>query len=231
MLVVLVGLTGLFGASALWVLAYAALPPPVTPLMALHYLEGTAITRAWRPLDEISDHLVHAVIAAEDAKFCRHWGFDQESIRAAIVHNRHSERLIGGSTISQQTAKNAFLWPARSWLRKGLEAYFTGLLEILWSKRRVMEIYLNIAEWGDGIYGAEAAARYHFGKPAARLTRREAALMAVSLPAPRRRSPRRPSQFLRNRADKIEVGMALVARKGLAECVLGAPRPPPRARP
>ncbi len=206
--------------SVAWALLYRVATPPVTPLMAIRWAaDGAGIARDAVPLDAVSPHLVHAVIAAEDSRFCAHDGFDWDAIEAALDANERGGRLRGGSTISMQTAKNAFLWPDRTWVRKGAEAWFTLLIETLWPKRRIIEVYLNIVEWGDGVYGAEAAARHHFGKPASALTRREAALLAVSLPNPRERHAGRPTTSLSRRAAVIEQRMRVVEREGLAGCV------------
>lgn len=211
----------LLAISAGWVILYRVLPPPGTPLMLIRRIaDGAAIDRDWVSLDAVSPHLVRAVIASEDSGFCAHHGFDWAAIRDALADNAGGGALRGGSTISMQTAKNAFLWPDRTWLRKGAEAWFTGLIEIAWPKRRIVEVYLNIVEWGDGVYGAEAAARTHFGKPAGRLSRREAALMAVVLPGPRRWSPADPTDYVLRRAEVIERRMAIVERDGLAACAL-----------
>lgn len=215
----------LVAVSAGWVVLYRVVPPPVTPLMVLRAAEGAAITKTWVPLTAISPHLVHAVIGAEDSRFCQHAGFDWRAIQAAWAQNRQGGRMLGASTITMQTAKNVWLWPDRTWLRKGLEAWLTLGIELAWSKRRILETYLNLVEWGDGIYGAEAAARAHFGKPAAGLTRREAALLAAVLPNPRRWSPARPTRYIANRARILEQRMAVVARDGLAGCVGALGRP------
>ncbi|HYD32705.1 MAG TPA: monofunctional biosynthetic peptidoglycan transglycosylase [Azospirillaceae bacterium] len=210
---------GIVLACVVWVLLYRTVPPPATALMLARAAQGAGIAKDWVALEEISPNLIHAVIASEDSLFCRHSGFDWNAIQEALEDNGDDGPMRGGSTISQQTAKNAFLWPDRTWLRKGLEAGFTVLIETLWPKRRILEVYLNIAEWGDGVYGAQAAALAHFGKSAALLTRREAALLAVSLPAPRRRDPARPSTYHARRAGVIEQRMAVVARDGLAGCM------------
>ena len=191
-----------------WVLLYRFIPIPYTPLMGVR-----AVQQAWNPqqrvsfhknwvsIDRISPHLVTAVIAAEDQKFPSHHGFDWPAIRAALAHNSKKTKstVKGASTISQQTAKNAFLWPHRDWVRKGLEAYFTVLIELLWGKERIMEVYLNIIETGNGIYGAEAAARHYFSKSAAQLNRQEAASIAAILPSPLKWSPTRPGNYTRQR--------------------------------
>ncbi len=153
----------------------------------------------WVPLEEISPNMGVAVIAAEDQNFPDHFGFDWKAIEKAYVHNEHSRRKRGASTVSQQTAKNLFLWESRSWVRKGFEVWFTLLLESEWSKRRILEVYLNIVEFGDGIYGVEAASRTYFGKPASRLTPAEAALLAAVLPNPHKYRANAPSEYVRGR--------------------------------
>ncbi|MEX0839628.1 MAG: monofunctional biosynthetic peptidoglycan transglycosylase, partial [Parvibaculum sp.] len=165
-------------------LLYAVVPPPVTPLMLIRALEGHGISKAWVPLARISPHLQRAVIAAEDAKFCTHGGFDWEAVDTAIERRRRGGRVLGASTISMQTAKNLFLWPARTYFRKGGEVYITVWLETLLSKRRILELYLNVIELGPGIYGAEAAARHFFGVGAGDLSPAQAAQLASVLPSP-----------------------------------------------
>lgn len=167
------------------------------------------IARQWVPLDCISPHLVRAVIAAEDNKFLSHSGFDWEQIQLAWQANQSGKRLRGASTISQQTAKNLCLWPGRTWLRKGLEAYFTMLIEVCWSKQRIMEVYLNIIEMGPGIYGAHQAARHHFGCEPHRLSAHQAAMQAAVLPDPKRRNPKRPGDYTRRYQQTILQKMAL----------------------
>lgn len=189
-------------ATVLITLFFGVVPPPVTPLMLLRTVEQATgddpvrLKKDWTPLDRISPYMVEAVIAAEDQQFFDHRGFDFGSIVDAFTVNLKGKRKLGASTISQQTAKNLFLWPARSWLRKGLEAYFTLLMETFWTKRRVLTVYLNVIETGRGIYGVEAAARHYFGVPASRLTREQAALIAAVLPNPRRWSPSRPTPYI-----------------------------------
>lgn len=185
-------------------LLFRVVPPPLTPLMVIRLVQGHGLDKDWQPLERISPHLRRAVIAAEDAKFCGHWGFDWQAIDNAIDRYEDGGKVLGASTISMQTAKNVFLWPGRSFLRKGLEAYLTLYLEALWPKERILEVYLNIAELGPGLYGAEAAARRHFGKPAAELSAREAALLAAVLPDPLDRSPSRPSAYVARRAGLID---------------------------
>jgi monofunctional biosynthetic peptidoglycan transglycosylase len=203
-----------------WVTLYRFVPPPGTPLMLIRMAGGAGIDKSWRSLDEISPNLSQAVIASEDTLFCSHAGFDWASMRQAWQGNLAGGQLRGGSTISMQTAKNAWLWQDRTYLRKGLEAWFTLWMELLWPKARVMEVYLNIIEWGDGIYGAEAASHAFFGKPAAGLTRREAALMAAVLPNPLRWSPAKPTRYIASRANVIQQRMMTVARDGLGACVI-----------
>lgn len=196
---------GLFvGLPLTLALIFRFVPPPVTPLMVLRAVQGHGIDKDWRPLDQISPHLRRAVIASEDGKFCSHWGFDWQAIDNAIERYEGGGKVLGASTISMQTAKNVFLWPGRTFLRKGLEAYLTLYLEALWPKRRILEVYLNVAEFGPGLYGAEAAAQRHFGKSASALSPREAALLAAILPAPLDRSPARQSAYVSRRAALID---------------------------
>lgn len=201
------------------VLAHGLFPVPVTLLMVQRSLEGEALDYRWRPLREISPRLIEAVIAAEDANFCSHMGFDFEAIEQAMAANARGRRLRGASTLSQQTAKNVYLWPGRGWLRKGLEAGYTGLIEAVWTKGRVMEVYLNVAEWGPGVYGAEAAARHWFGKSASDLSASEAARLAAILPSPRRYQAASPGPYVRRRAAQIQGAMATVREQGLGACI------------
>lgn len=207
---VLGGLVLLVGLPLALTLLFRVVPPPVTPLMLLRVIEGHGLDKDWRPLDQISPHLRRAVIASEDAKFCTHWGFDWDAIDNAIDRYEEGGKVLGASTISMQTAKNVFLWPGRTFLRKGVEAYLTLYLEGLWPKRRILETYLNIAEFGPGLYGAEAASRRYFAKPAALLSPREAALLAAVLPAPLDRSAGRPSPAVSRRAGLIAARAAQV---------------------
>jgi len=202
------------------VLVHAVAPPPTTILMLTRALEGEGIDYRWRSLDRISPHLVRAVIAAEDSRFCSHRGFDMAAIEQALERNRRGGRVRGGSTISQQTAKNVFLWPQRSWVRKGLEAGYTVLIEAIWPKRRIIEVYLNVAEWAPGVYGAEAAARHWFGVSAADLSPVQAARLAAVLPSPRRYQAASPGPYVRRRAGQIQAAMGTVRNEGLANCVL-----------
>lgn len=198
-------------------LLYRVVPPPGTPLMAIRALEGQGWQRDWVPLERIAVPLREAVLAAEDNRFCSHWGFDLTALEEAVAEWRDGGRLRGASTISMQTAKNLFLWPGRDWLRKGLEAYLTLWVEALLPKRRILELYLNNVEFGPGIYGAEAAARAHFGRSAAELTSRQAALLAAVLPNPLERSAGRPSDFVSRQAGRIQTRMRQLGP--LLDCV------------
>lgn len=192
---------GLFLFSILMVVIYKWVPVPFTPLMAIRYFENPHedIRHDWVSREEISNNLKLAVIASEDQNFLRHNGFDYEAIEKAMEENRKGRRVRGASTISQQTAKNVFLWPQRSWFRKGLEVYFTFWIELLWSKERILEVYLNSIEMGKGVYGAEAAAQNWFGKSAANLTAYEAAAIAAILPNPREYRAKPASNFIQGR--------------------------------
>ena len=182
-------------------------------------MDENGATRDWEPLEDIDPNLVAAVIAAEDAKFCSHAGFDTEAIQQAYEQNQKGGRIRGGSTISQQTAKNVFLWQDGGYTRKALEAYFTFWIENVWGKRRIMEVYLNVAETGIGTYGATEGARRYFDKSAARLTRSEAARMAGALPQPKKRSVRNPGGWLARQGRRIEGGITTVQGQGLDACV------------
>ena len=192
--------------SVLLVLVLRWVPPPGTALMLERKIEswtsGQAIDlqRSWRPWQELPDDLKMAVIAAEDQRFAEHWGFDVDAIQAALQHNQQGGSLRGASTLSQQVAKNLFLWSGRSWPRKGLEAWFTLLIELLWPKERILEVYLNSVEWGDGVFGAEAAARHHFNVGAAYLSSQQSAQLAAVLPNPRDWSAGQPSPYVLQRS-------------------------------
>jgi monofunctional glycosyltransferase len=200
-------LLGLVLLSIAPVVIYRFVPPPITALMLMRRFEGEPIRKTWVPLDRISPALVRAVVASEDEKFCFHHGFDWSEMRAAWRDFRAGRRARGASTISMQTAKNVFLWPGRNIVRKGFEAYYTALIELLWSKPRIMEVYLNVIEWGHGMYGAEAAARAYFRKSAASLTPSEAAMLAAVLPNPRQFSAARPSAYVEERVAVIRSRM------------------------
>lgn len=195
--------------SIVWVIVLRFVPVYWTPLMSIRKIEakreGKKLEnkKTWVPIEQISPYMVQAVVASEDNLFMEHKGFSLDDIHKAIEENKEGKRLRGGSTISQQTAKNVFLWPGRSYFRKGLEAYFTVLIEFFWTKERIMEVYLNVIEMGDGIYGAEAAAKTYFGTTAARLTKPQAALIAVCLPNPRRFNAARPSAYIQRRQGQI----------------------------
>jgi monofunctional glycosyltransferase len=205
------------------VIVYRFAPPPVTVLMIERLVEGHGLDRRWTPLSQMTPALPRAAIAAEDARFCEHRGFDLAAIRSAMRHDEDgSGRLRGGSTISQQTAKNVFLWPDRSWARKGLEAYFTVLIETIWGKRRIMEVYLNTVEMGPGVYGVEAAAERYFHASARDLTPGEAARVVAILPSPLKWRAVDPGPYVRRRSQRIDAGEAAVGREGVASCVLGA---------
>lgn len=194
-----------FASTILAVVAYRWLPVYVTPLMVIRcaqqvgHGETLRLHHHWVPMDSMSKYMPVAVMASEDQRFLEHHGFDFDAIDQALKERQSGKRQRGGSTISQQTAKNVFLWPKASWVRKGLEAYFTALIELIWGKHRIMEVYLNSIEMGDGIYGAEAVAQLHFGHPASELTRSNCALIAATLPNPLRFSSKEPSTYMLKR--------------------------------
>lgn len=195
--------------SILSVVVLRFLPVAITPLMVIRsaeqLFEGKPVKmkKTWVPIDKISHNMVQAVVASEDNLFMEHFGFDEKAIENALKHNAKGKKIRGGSTISQQTAKNVFLFPDRTYVRKAFEAYFTLLIEALWSKERIMEVYLNVIETGDGIYGVEAAAQTYFHCHASELNRGQAVLIAVSLPNPRKFNPAHPSAYLQRRQTKI----------------------------
>lgn len=200
-------------------LVYRFVPPPLTITMIV---DPNGFEKDWTPISRIDRDMVDAAIAAEDGKFCSHSGFDSEAIQQAMVRNAKGGRLRGGSTISQQTAKNVFLWQGSGWdrwLRKGLESWFTVLIEALWPKRRIMEVYLNVAETGIGTYGVEAGAQRYFGKSAARLSQSEAARMAAALPSPKTRAVVSPGGFTRRYGYSIGGRIGIVRRDGLDACI------------
>ncbi len=203
------------------VLLYRFVPPPITILMVERLIEGRGLDRRWVPLSDIPPSMVRAVIASEDSRFCRHHGFDLHAIDAALAHNQaRPGKIRGGSTISQQTAKNVFLWPQRSWVRKGAEAWFTVLIEALWGKSRIMAVYLNTVEMGPGVYGVEAAAMRYFHRPARDLSASEADRLAAILPSPLKWSVDAPGPYVRRRAGSIGARTGTVARDRLAACVV-----------
>jgi len=194
-----------FGLSILSVIIFRFVPVPVTPLMLSRSMENgfTKWQHDWVPIEEISPNLQLAVVASEDQNFLNHSGFDFKAIEKAMEHNKKGKRMRGASTISQQTAKNVFLWEGRSWIRKGFEVYFTFLIELFWSKQRIMEVYLNSIEMGNGVYGAEAASQYWYKKSAKNLTLREAAGIAAILPNPRKFKARNSSGYIEGRKNHI----------------------------
>jgi monofunctional biosynthetic peptidoglycan transglycosylase len=210
----------LFIAPVTWALVYLFFDAPSTVLMMERAAEGQSIRHAPVPITRMSPYMVRSVIAAEDANFCTHHGFDVAAIQDAMESNADGGRMRGGSTISQQTAKNLFLWPQRSWVRKGFETYFTSLMEFMWPKRRIMEQYLNAVEFGDGIFGVEAAAQSRFGVSAADLTPLQAARLAAVLPSPNRWSATSPGPYVRERSASIVARAEVVARQHMAGCVL-----------
>jgi len=198
-----------FGISVFLVILFKWMPVPFTPLMATRIIENkldgndAVFSHDWEPIENISPNLQKAVIASEDGNFLKHNGFDFEAMQKAFVNNNKGRKLKGGSTISQQTAKNVFLWQGRSYIRKGLEAYFTVLIELIWGKKRIMEVYLNSIEMGKGVYGAQAATQHWYQKNAASLTAREAAGIAAILPNPKKFKASNSSSYINRRKDKI----------------------------
>ena len=206
------------GISFALVIVYRFVPVPVTATMLM---DEHGITKDWTRLSRIDRNMVSAVIAGEDGKFCSHDGFDREAIEAAIRRNQQGGRIRGGSSISQQTAKNVFLWQGGGYFRKGLEAWFTLLIENIWGKRRIMEVYLNVAETGIGTYGVEAGAQRYFNHSAARLSQNEAARMAAALPLPKERPVLSPTGFTRRYGNTIQARIGVVRRDGLDACIYG----------
>ena len=210
-----------FGSTIFFVVLYRFVPVPLTPLMIIRCAQQVSrgeqirLKHHWVPLEEMSKYLPVAVMASEDQRFLQHHGFDVVEIQNAIEERQSGKRLRGGSTISQQTAKNVFLWPKSSWVRKGFEAYFTVLIELCWSKERIMEVYLNSIEMGDGIYGAEAVAQQHFSRPAKKLSRANCALIAATLPNPLKFSSKNPSKYMLRRQTVI---MKQMRHIDLLEC-------------
>ncbi len=199
---------------AVLILAFAVLNPPGNLYMARESLRLGGVAQTWVPLEDIAPVMARSVVAAEDANFCLHWGFDMAAIRDALAVGTGR----GASTLSQQTVKNVFLWHGRTWLRKSLEAVMTPLVELVWTKRRILEVYLNVAEFGAGVFGAEAAALHHFNVSAADLTPRQAARLAAVLPDPKGRDPANPGSFTRQRAAAILDGAETIRADGRAAC-------------
>ena len=217
--------------SILWVLAYRFVNPPMTATMLGDLVGGRGATRDWMSLSQIDRDMVRAAIGAEDSKFCSHNGFDVEAIEDAMKRNASGGRIRGGSTISQQTAKNAFLWQGGGYFRKGLEAWFTLLMENLWPKRRIMEVYLNLAETGIGTYGVNAGAKRYFDHDASAMSRTEAARIAAVLPLPKKRGAVAPKGFTRRYGNSITSRIGIVARDGLDSCVYQDIVPPKEKAP
>jgi monofunctional biosynthetic peptidoglycan transglycosylase len=208
---------GVFAAVALLLLAIVVLSvvrPPTTPYIVAEAWRHGGVERTWVPMEDIAPVMARSVVAAEDANFCLHWGFDMAAIRTALEDGAGR----GASTITQQTVKNVFLWHGRSWPRKAMEAVITPLVEAFWSKRRILEVYLNVAEFDQGVFGVEAAARHHFGVSAAQLTPAQAARLAAVLPDPKGRSASDPSRFVRSRAASIADGAETIRVDGRAAC-------------
>lgn len=201
-------------AIAAWVGLYSVIPPPTTPYIVSEGVRLGAIQRRWVPADEIAPVMLRSVVAAEDANFCLHWGFDMRQLRAAIAEGGNR----GASTITQQVAKNVWLWQGRSWPRKALEAVFTPAVEAFWSKRRILEVYLNVAEFDTGVFGIEAAAQHHFGVSARELRPQQAALLAAVLPNPKERQAVNPSSATLRRAGTIADGAATIRADGRDDC-------------
>ncbi len=210
-------LLGAIVLAVVWVLAYRVIPPPGGLFIWSESRRLGGVEREWVPMERIAPVMARSVIAAEDANFCLHWGFDMSEIRRVIA----SGSARGASTLTQQTAKNVFLWHGRDWTRKALESGFTLLIETTWPKRRILEIYLNMAEFDEGVFGVEAAAQHHFRTTAADLTALQAARLAAVLPAPKTRDAANPTQFVRNRTSAIMDGAATIARDGRDGCIGG----------
>ncbi len=218
--------------SLLWVLAYRFINPPITPNMIGDMVAGRGAHKEWMPITEIDRDMVRAAIGAEDGKFCSHHGFDWDAIQDAAKRNASGGRIRGGSTISQQTAKNAFLWNGGGYARKGAEAWFTFLIENMWGKRRIMEVYLNLAETGIGTYGVNAGSQRYFGHDASAMTATEAARLAAIFPLPKKRGAIAPKGFTRRYGNTIAARIGQVSRDGLDACVYqGIAAPPKKAPP
>lgn len=201
----------------LWIVLYVFVNPPTTAYIIKEGMRVGEIRREWRDYDEISPHMARAIVAAEDANFCNHWGFDMDAIRDALEDG--SGR--GASTISQQVVKNTFLWHGRSWFRKALEASITPVMEMIWSKNRIVEVYMNVAEFDEGVFGVAAAAPWYFGVDARDLTENQASLLAAILPNPKKRSAKSPSNFVQKRARSIRSGAATILLDGRSACFDG----------
>ena len=217
--------------SVLWVLAYRFVNPPITATMIGDMVAGRGASREWMPITKIDRDMVRAAISAEDSKFCSHDGFDVQAIESAMKRNASGGRIRDGSTISQQAAKNAFLWQGGGYARKGVEAWFTFLIEHLWGKRRIMEIYLNLAETGIGTYGVNAGSQRYFGHDASAMSAAEAARIAAILPLPKKRGAVAPKGYTRRYGNTIAARISVAARDGLDACVYQGTTPPPKKAP
>ena len=208
------GVLCFLGAIVLSVAIYGIVRPPTTPYILSEGVRLGGIDRQWVAIEDVAPVMARAVVAAEDADFCLHWGFDMNALRAAIAEGG----ARGASTISQQVVKNVWLWQGRSWPRKAMEGVMTPIVEAMWSKRRILEVYLNVAEFDTGVFGIEAAAQHHFGIPAAKLTARQAGLLAAVLPDPKGRAAVNPSAFISRRARAIADGAATIRADGRSKC-------------
>lgn len=205
---------GIAAAFAVLILLFSFLPPPINLYQLGEAARLGGIEKDWVPMEEIAPVMARSAVAAEDANFCLHWGFDMAAIREAVAEGSNR----GASTISQQMVKNVFLWHGRSWLRKAMEAVLTPVVETVWSKRRILEVYLNVAEFGEGVFGVQAAAQHHFGVDARDLTPTQAARLAAVLPDPKGRSASKPTNFVRSRTRAILSGAETIAADGRAGC-------------
>lgn len=205
--------------SVVWVVIYRFVPPPITMTMAGDVVAGRGLDKDWMSLSDMDPDMARAAIAGEDGKFCSHDGFDREAIAKAFQRNQKGGRIRGGSTITQQTAKNAFLWQGGGYVRKAFEAWFTVLIENIWGKRRIMEVYLNIAETGIGTYGANAGAQRYFGHDASTMSPIEAARIAAVLPLPKKREATSPSGFTRRHGNRIAANIGVIKRDALDACL------------
>lgn len=211
------GIVALAALAVFLTILYTVVAPPTTPYMLAEAYRLEGLKKQWIDLEDLPPHVPAAVVAAEDANFCLHWGFDMSAIRDAVADGAKR----GGSTLSQQTAKNVFLWQGRSWFRKLLEASLTPVIELVWTKRRIVEVYLNVAEFDEGVFGIEAAAQHYFGVPAAKLSHTQAARLAAVLPNPKGRSASNPTEFVKGRARAARSGAETIRADGRADCFLG----------
>jgi monofunctional biosynthetic peptidoglycan transglycosylase len=211
---ILRGMLGFVALFFVWILAYTVINPPTTAYIVSEGKRLGSIDREWVPIEEVASVLPRSIIAAEDANFCQHWGFDMGAIRDAIEAGSNR----GASTLTQQVVKNTFLWHGRSWVRKGMEALITPVVELIWTKRRIVEVYLNVAEFDEGVFGVDAAAHHYFGVSPSDLSATQAARLAAILPNPKGRSAKNPSSFVRKRANSIRDGAATIKSDGRAAC-------------